>query len=317
MVALSVQIEIAGGLSWPRWKRIVAEVDRLGYRGLYCCDHFYPSGSGYVDAVEIGLAFGYLADHSARLEFGALVSPVSFRDPVWLARDALALDNLSGGRFILGVGAGWMEREHVGFGYELGDRKTRMARLSEALKVIDLLTRREGPVSHSGRFYHLQDAVLLPQSPRPGGPRLMIGGAGPLRTLPLTAKYADIWNVGPRAPEAFRESSDLLSDLLVKAERQPGDVRRTQMIQIICYRGSDLAPRVRHLLAEMPGLDAAAALAAQRARSPHTIVGTPAEVIDRIGAHAAAGVEEIMVQRFDLDDMEGVAIIAEDVLPKV
>jgi alkanesulfonate monooxygenase SsuD/methylene tetrahydromethanopterin reductase-like flavin-dependent oxidoreductase (luciferase family) len=88
MVALSVQIEMAGGLSWARWKRIVAEVDRLGYRGLYCCDHFLPSSQGYADSVEIIAAFTYLADHSPRLEFGSLVVPVSFRDPIMLVRQA-------------------------------------------------------------------------------------------------------------------------------------------------------------------------------------------------------------------------------------
>src|SRR5262245_53790903 len=127
MVALSVQIEIAGGLNWARWKRLVREVDRLGYCGLYCCDHFYPGGPGYSDSLEITVAFTYLADHSQRLEFGSLVSPVSFRHPVWLARQAMALDDLSGGRMVLGVGAGWMERENAGFGFELGDKATRMA----------------------------------------------------------------------------------------------------------------------------------------------------------------------------------------------
>src|SRR5258708_38377991 len=136
MVALSVQIEIADGLSWARWKKIVSEVDRLGYRGLYCCDHYLPPGPSYSDSVEIMLAFTYLADHSSRLEFGSLVAPVSFRDPVMLTRQAMALDNLSGGRMILGVGAGWMEREHISFGYQLGDKSTRMARLAEALEVI-------------------------------------------------------------------------------------------------------------------------------------------------------------------------------------
>jgi alkanesulfonate monooxygenase SsuD/methylene tetrahydromethanopterin reductase-like flavin-dependent oxidoreductase (luciferase family) len=318
MVDLSVQIEIAGGLSWARWKRIVAAVDRMGYRGLYCCDHFYPGGTGYVDSVEIQLAFAYLADHSARLEFGALVSPVSFRDPVFLVRQAMALDDLSGGRHVLGVGAGWMEREHAGFGYQLGDRATRSARLAEAVEVMTLLARHEEPVSFEGRFYRLQDAKLLPRSPRLGGPRLMIGGSGPKRTLPLVARYAYVWNTGGRSPEAFQEASTLLDDLVVRAGRQPGDVRRTLMQQVICYRSpSELGGRVRHLAAQSPGLEPAALLEGLRTRSPHVIAGSPAEVIDQIGAYARVGVAEIMVQRLDLDDDEGLQVIAEDVLPHV
>jgi alkanesulfonate monooxygenase SsuD/methylene tetrahydromethanopterin reductase-like flavin-dependent oxidoreductase (luciferase family) len=318
MVALSVQIESAGGLTWARWKRIVRTVDRLGYRGLYVCDHFVPPGEGFADSVEITLAFGYLADHSARLEFGSLVSPVSFRHPVWLARDALALDDLSGGRMVLGVGAGWMEREHAMFGFALGDIKTRMARFAEALEVIALLTRHDEPVSFSGRFFTLQGARLLPRSPRPDGPRLLVGGAGPKRTLPLAARYADVWNVGPRSPAAFAESSRLLDGLVTEAGREPRDVRRTLMQQVICYRHeSELDGRLRPVAARNPGVSGKALLDALLARSPNVIAGEPAQVIEQIHAYAAAGVEEIMVQRLDLDDDEGLQVIAEEVLPHV
>src|SRR5438093_9459687 len=183
MVALSVQIEIGDGLTWERWKRIVSLVDRLGYRGLYICDHFY-AGDGYPDSIEINLAFAYLATQSARLEFGSLVAPVSFRDPRFLVRQAMHLDNLSGGRMILGVGAGWMEREHNAFGYELGDKRTRMDRLAEALDVMSLLNRNQEPVSFQGKFYRLDEAKILPRAARPGGVRIMVGGSGPKRTMP-------------------------------------------------------------------------------------------------------------------------------------
>src|SRR5438034_6250407 len=149
---LSVQIEIGGGLSWERWKRIVPLVDRLGYRGLYICDHYY-AGEGYPDSIEINLAFAYLATQSQRLEFGSLVAPVSFRDPRFLVRQAMHLDDLSGGRMVLGVGAGWNEREHQAFGYQLGDKATRMARLAEALEVLTRLCREQDPVNFAGRSY--------------------------------------------------------------------------------------------------------------------------------------------------------------------
>lgn len=318
MVALSVQIEMADGLSWERWKRLVSAVDRQGYLGLYCCDHFLPPGSGYADSIDIYSAFTYLASQSSRLEFGSLVSPVSFRDPVMLARQALTLDSLSGGRFILGVGAGWMEREHAMFGYDLGDKATRMARFTEAMRVIDLLTRHDEPVNFDGHFYHLREALLLPRSPRPNGPRLLVGGSGPTKTLPLTARYANAWNGGGASPEVFRENSSRLDDLTVKAGRQPSDVKRTLMQQIICYRNdAELGPRLRFQAARNPGLGPAELLAQIRERQPNVIVGSPEQVVERIGAYRDAGVEEIMVQRMDLDDVEGLQIIADDVLPKV
>jgi alkanesulfonate monooxygenase SsuD/methylene tetrahydromethanopterin reductase-like flavin-dependent oxidoreductase (luciferase family) len=319
MVELSVQIEIAGGFTWARWKRIVREVDRLGYLGLYICDHFLGGrDSGVTDSVDITLAFGYLADHTERLEFGSLVSPVSFRHPVWLARDAMALDDLSGGRMVLGVGAGWMEREHSMFGFELGDVKTRMTRFTEAIKVLDLLLRHEEPVSFKGKFFRLDEARLLPRSPRPSGTRLMVGGAGPTKTLPLTARYANVWNVGGRSPEAYKETSTMLDELIVKAGRQPRDVKRTLMQQVICFRqDSEIEGRLRHVAAQFPGLSGKALLDALLAKSPNLIAGTPSQVIDRIGTYGEAGVQEIMVQRLDLDDDEGIQIIAEEVLPKV
>jgi alkanesulfonate monooxygenase SsuD/methylene tetrahydromethanopterin reductase-like flavin-dependent oxidoreductase (luciferase family) len=317
MVDLAVQIESAGGLSWARWKRIVAEVERLGFRGLYCCDHFVPPDEGYTDSIELAAAFTYLADRSSRLEFGALVMPVTFRDPVFLARQAMTLDDLSGGRYILGVGAGWMEREHEMFGYPLGDRPERAARLAEALEVIARLTRDTAPVSFDGRFYRLREAKLLPRSPRPGGPRLLVGGSGPRRTLPLTARYADAWN-GGGDPESFRATSTLLDELVVKAGRRPQDVRRTLMQQVICFRTpAELAGRLRYQMARTGSDSPQDTLAALRQRIPHLMAGPPAQVIEQIGEYAAAGVEEIMVQRRDLDDLEGLQIIAEEVLPHV
>jgi len=322
MVALSVQIEIAGGLSWTRWKRLVQEIDRFGYRGLYCCDHFLPGGqAGYTDSVEIMTAFTYLADHSQRLEFGSLVAPVSFRDPIMLARQAMALDDLSGGRMVLGVGAGWMEREHSMFGYALGDKATRMKRLTEALEVISLLSRGEEPVNFAGRFYQLREARLLPRSPRPTGLRLLVGGTGPKRTLPLTARYADAWNAGGLSPAAYRETSAQLDELVITASRDPRAVRRTLMQQIVCYRNeAELGRQLEWLVRQAPqlaGQSPAVFLEFLRSRSPHAIVGSPAEVIEQIHAYATAGVEEIMIQRMDLDDIEGLQIIAEEVLGRV
>jgi alkanesulfonate monooxygenase SsuD/methylene tetrahydromethanopterin reductase-like flavin-dependent oxidoreductase (luciferase family) len=315
---LSVQIEIGDGLSWERWKRIVPLVDRLGYRGLYICDHFY-AGDGYPDSVEINLAFAYLATQSQRLEFGSLVAPVSFRDPNFLVRQAMHLDNLSGGRMVLGVGAGWNEREHKSFGYELGDKRTRMDRFAEALEVMTLLARNDAPVSFDGKFYRLENARIMPRATRPNGPRIMVGGAGPQRTLPLTARYAYIWNTGGgRGPEGYKEASTRLDELLVKRGRRPSDVRRTLMAQVIPFRNDDeLAQRMRHLARATPGLSANELLAGLRERSPHAIAGSPAECVDRIKAFAQVGVEEIMVQRLDLDDDEGLQIIAEEIMPHI
>src|SRR5574338_1257810 len=123
-------------------------------------DHFTNGQGPLLDALETIVSLTYLADHTQRIHFGPLVAPLSFRDPTILARQAMALDDLSGGRMILGVGAGWQEREHTMFGHELGDLTTRMDRLEEGLQVLTQLMRSDEPTSFQGHFYQLQDALV-------------------------------------------------------------------------------------------------------------------------------------------------------------
>jgi len=135
MTAISISLSGVAGLDWPRWQRIVTEVEALGFAGLYRYDHFaWPTpreSRPEPDSLDLTASLTWLADHTQRIQFGPLVAPFSFRDPHLLARQAAAIDDLSGGRLVLGVGAGWLEREHSMFGYELGDIPTRMARLAD------------------------------------------------------------------------------------------------------------------------------------------------------------------------------------------
>jgi alkanesulfonate monooxygenase SsuD/methylene tetrahydromethanopterin reductase-like flavin-dependent oxidoreductase (luciferase family) len=150
MVALSIMIEGQNGLTWPHWKRIIREVEDLSFAGLFRSDHFKHAQPPDDDALELMVSLTYLADHTQRLHFGSLVAPVSFRDPVMQARQAAALDDLSGGRMILGVGAGWQAREHHLFGYSFGDVPTRMARLQDGLEVITRLLRSGESATYGG-----------------------------------------------------------------------------------------------------------------------------------------------------------------------
>ncbi len=317
MVAIAIMIEGQMGLTWPRWQRLCAEVEALGFAGLFRSDHFTNAAPPDGDALETIVSLTYLADHTRRLHLGPLVAPVSFRDPVMLARQAIALDDLSDGRLILGLGTGWQAREHDLFGYALGDMATRFARLEEALEVVTRLLRGDGPVSYTGRFYRLRDATLLPRPGRTGGPPILIGGSGPRRTLPLVARYADWWNAIALDPATFRARSALLDDLLRAAGRRPGDVRRTMMRPVFFGRDLDevgrrLRGRLRPELADRP---IAAALDVLH-REGRVVAGTPEMIAEQIARDAAAGVEELMLQWFDLDDLEGLRAFAAGVLPR-
>lgn len=319
MVRLSVLVEGAHGLTWTRWKEFVATTERLGYAGLYGSDHFTLAGAPPdKDSLELIVALTYAASHSERLTLGQLVSPVSFRDPVMLTRQMLALDDLSGGRMVFGVGAGWNAREHALFGYNLGSIKTRMDRFAESLEVMSRLLRDDAPVSYTGTYYHLEGATLLPRPQRPGGPPLLIGGSGPRRTLPLVARYADIWNAVMMTPETLREKLTLLDSLIQQAGRRPGDVARTLMTPLYCgHTTAALAHQAsgRRAAPALANLSDEALVEQQRGRG--AIVGTPEEVVARIRVYAALGIEEIMIQWFAQDDLGPLHEIADAVLPRV
>lgn len=295
-------IEGQDGLNWPRFQRIARAVEELGFVGLYRSDHFTNSEPPDLDSLELWVSFTWLASHTQRIAFGPMVSPVSFRDPVFTARMAKDVDDLSGGRLVLGVGAGWQEREHTNFGYDLLDVKGRMARFEEGLEVITRLLRSDEPVSFSGDFYRLHEAVLLPRPARPGGPPLLIGGNGERRTLPLVARYADEWN-GVFLPAArYAELNGKLSALLEKEGRDPAHVRRSLMTQVVFGRND------AEVKAKLQGQSAA------DLQAEGIVVGTGDVVQEQLTTLEAAGVQRVMLQWPDLDDLDGLAGLAEAVL---
>lgn len=321
MVALSIFIESTFGLTWPTCKQLVSQIEQLGFAGLFRSDHFTMPWEAHPDVLELIVSLTYIADHTQRVHFGSLVAPLSFHDPAMLARQAAALDDLSNGRMILGIGAGWMEREHTMFGYALGDIPTRLARLEEGLEVITRLLRSAEPVTYTGQFYRLQEAVVRPRPQRPGGPPLLIGGSGPRRTLPLVARYADIWNAQQVTPEMFRERSARLDVLLREVGRQPGDVKRTVMAPVICGRDQrELDQRMSGLRRFLPNgdqLQLDALLDQLRALLVNPIVGTPQQVVEQIRAFERVGCEELMALWFTMDDLAGLHLLSEEVLPQL
>jgi alkanesulfonate monooxygenase SsuD/methylene tetrahydromethanopterin reductase-like flavin-dependent oxidoreductase (luciferase family) len=317
---MKVAINVGGefGLTWQRWQQLTTGIEQLGFDGIFCSDHFVMPFPPTLHALEALVSLTYLATHSQRVHFGTLVAPLSFRDPVMLARQAMALDDLSGGRMILGVGAGWMAREHTMFGYELETLSTRLDRFAEGLEVITQLVRSDEPVNFAGHHYQLHEAQLLPRPQR--ATPIMVGGNGPKRTLPLVARYADIWNCSLPTLDVFKQRSALLDELLAAQGRQPSDVKRTVMLSVLCWRNpDDLEQRVklmRDTIPQLAALSTEAILELMRSTF-RTILGSPEHVIEQIHSYATAGAEEVMLQWTSLDDIEGLEILAEHVVPYV
>jgi F420-dependent oxidoreductase-like protein len=307
MLEIAIMIEGQNGLNWARWQRMAGAVEELGFIGLYRSDHYTNANPPDLDSLEMWVSFTWLASHTRRLEFGPLVSPVSFRQPTMTARMAAAVDDLSGGRLTLGLGAGWQEREHHNYGWELLDVPARFKRFEEGLEVVSRLLQSDEPLNFQGEYYRVHEAVLLPRPSRPGGPPILVGGNGPQRTLPLAARYASEWNGVFLTPARFSDLSSRLDELLVANGRQPEAVRRSLMMGTIF--GRDQATLEKKLSSRT--------LSADELRERGLIVGTGSEFVEQLGRLADAGVQRVMLQWLDLDDMEGLEAMAAAVLDKV
>jgi len=232
-----------------------------------------------------------------------------------MARQASAIAELSDGRMVLGVGAGWNEYEHNMFGYHLGDVKTRLDRLEEGLEVITRLIRSDEPATFDGRFFQLREARLMPRSSHPLP--ILIGGVGPKRILPMVARYADVWNFNSSSIEMFKEQNALLDNLLRQVSRQPADVKRTVAFPAYCWRDTDERQcfedtilRVPHF-ATIPRDDIWEVL---RTRF-RAVAGSPEQVTEHFNALNAAGVEEIILQYCTVETAKPLYPLAETVLP--
>jgi F420-dependent oxidoreductase-like protein len=304
---VAIMIEGQNGLNWQRWQRMALAVEDLGFVGLYRSDHYTNMNPPDKDSLELWVSLTWLASHTRRIEFGPLVSPVSFRHPTMLARMASAVDDLSGGRLTLGMGAGWQEREHTNYGWDLLDIPGRFARFEEGLQVVTHLLQSDDPVDFQGSYYRLREGILLPRPQRAGGPPILVGGNGPKRTLPLAARYAQEWNGVYITPEQFAERNQRLDELLEENGRSVQDVRRSLMAGCIFGRNT----------VELEGKLAEENHSAAELRQNGLAVGTGNEIVDQLGQWAEAGVQRIMLQWLNLDDLDGLESLAQAVLPQV
>src|SRR5579875_123263 len=181
---------------WDDIHEITAYCEQTGWDGVYFADHFMPNGPGPQpldgDILECWSIIAALAATVPRLRIAPLVTSVTYRHPTVLAKIAAAVDQVSGGRLTLGVGAGWQLNEHAAYGLPLGPPRERLDRFEEALRVLIPLLR-EPRTTMVGEYYQVRDA---PNQPTPVQARLplLIGGAGEKRMLGIVARYADEWN---------------------------------------------------------------------------------------------------------------------------
>ena len=200
-----------------------------GFDSIWVGDHLLYRDSGSVRGPwEAWSLLAALAAVTERVQLGPLVASTSFHSPAMLAKKAATVDEISGGRLILGLGAGWNETEYAAFGFPFDHRVDRFA---EAFTIIRTLLR-QGAIDFDGAYYTLRDCELVPP-PRPGGPPLMIGSTGP-RMLALTLPHVDLWNVWHawhgNTPEGFAAVNATIDQACREVGREPGEVQRTTAV---------------------------------------------------------------------------------------
>ncbi|MEO0563967.1 MAG: TIGR03560 family F420-dependent LLM class oxidoreductase [Chloroflexota bacterium] len=300
---IGLMIEGQAGLNWDNWKAILKTAEDTGYQSVFRSDHFIIGEA--MDSLELWTSLTYAATATERIEFGPLVTPITFRQPGMNARYATAVDDLSGGRLIYGMGAGWHEDEHIRWGVPFYDFPTRFEMLEDAIHITDKLFKTDGEVTHEGKHFSVKGAYLLPRPQKPGGPTLLVGGNGPKKTLPMAAEFAAEWNAVFIDQETYKARQERLDMLLEERGRQPSDVKRSLMTRVV-YGENEAAVKAR---LDARGEDG------DEMRANDRIIGTPQEIVDQLGAWTELGVERFMLQWLDLDDTEGMVSMAETVLP--
>ena len=289
-----------GPLTWAALTDAATRAEALGFDSLWISDHFfldiarYGGPPGPHATLEPFTALAGLAQVTERARLGTLVACASFRHPALVAKLATVIDLASGGRFDLGLGAGWYEPEYEAFGYAYESVGERMSALEETVEVVGGLFG-EGPFSFEGRRLRLEGAYGLPRTVQPDGPPIWVGGKGGPRLLRLVARHAAGWNTVWRwTPDAYGERAAELERIAEKDGRDPATVRRSVgLYALVGEDERDLTARYEALRAWAPG--GALDTVTLEDYSADTLTGTPEQCLDRLGAFAGHGVEEMIV----------------------
>jgi F420-dependent oxidoreductase-like protein len=267
---------------------ITTHCEQTGWDGVYIADHFMPNGPGAEaldgDMLECWSLLAALAARVPRLRLAPLVSSVTYRHPAVLANIAATVDQISGGRLTLGVGAGWQENEHASYGIPLGTVRERMDRFEEAVQILrSLLT--QPRTTFAGQYFQLADAPCQPGPVQDRMP-ILIGGGGERRTMRIAAQYADHWNAWT-TPDLLAHKVSVLRQHCDEVGRDPAEIHVSTQALVFLSTDTQWLEEKREANAGRPA-----------------IIGTPAEVADTVARYQQAGADELIIPDFTLGRME-------------
>jgi alkanesulfonate monooxygenase len=307
---LRIFTEPQQGASYATLRSVAKAAEELGFDAFFRSDHFLKMGSvsGLPGPTDSWATLAALAVETTRIRLGTLVTSATFRHPGPLAVTVAQVDEMSGGRVELGLGAGWFDGEHKAYGIPFPTLSERFDRFEEQLAVITGLweTPQGSTFSYDGQYYPVTDSPALPKPVQRPRPPVIIGGSGKRRTPALAARYADEFNSPWTSPSAAAEQFARVRAAVSAAGREPSSIALSSS-QVLCL-GKDDAEVARR----------AAAIGREVGElKENGLAGSPAEIVDKIGQFAEVGVSRVYLQVLDLSDLAHLEQVASDVLPQV
>ena len=323
---INLMIEPQEGMTYSDILSLVRHAEDLGFEGVYRSDH-YTSVFGRVEvgSTDAWATLAGLVRETERIVLGTLISPATFRPAANLAKVVATVAGMAGSvrhspdgpssRVHLGMGTGWLAVEHDQYGFPFGDLGTRFRRLEEHLQVVrGLWDPAREPFTFEGEFEQVRKARFAPRPDPP--PRVIVGGRGRLKTVPLAVRYADELNCPSATPEECRELRGVLDDACKLEERDPSTMGFSLMTPcVVGATEKEFRARVGRLEAlagSAPGLVDYLDRVAVRG-----VIGAPEQAADRLGRLAEAGVERVMLQHLLYDDLEMLDLVAEEIAPSI
>jgi alkanesulfonate monooxygenase SsuD/methylene tetrahydromethanopterin reductase-like flavin-dependent oxidoreductase (luciferase family) len=297
------------GVTWNQWRDGWLRIDELGFDSNWSFDHVHaPRGAVDSDTFEGWVGMGALAALTRNAWTGMLVSPITFRNPGLLVKMATTLDHITGGKSILGLGAGWHVNEHEAYGFGWPSPGERVSRLAESLEITRRMwNREEQPANFAGRFYQLEGAINNPGPVQSPHPPILVAGSGP-RIIGLVAQYADMYDSWPPL-DALQQRFELLAQACDRIGRPYEAITRSLSVDYLW--APDPAEREAQIAAAVaitPGRDPAMLQA-------RILSGGASELIDQIHGYASVGVQQLILHVPSPYDMDGLERFASGVLP--
>lgn len=305
-----VFVEPQQGASYADQLAVAKTAERLGYSAFFRSDHYLAmSGDGLPGPTDSWVTLAGIARETTSIRLGTMVTSATFRHPGPLAVSVAQVDEMSGGRVELGIGAGWFEAEHQAYAIPFPPLGERFDRLTEQLHILRGLW--DTPVGktfdYAGKHYTVTDSPALPKPAQTPHPPIIIGGLGAKRTPALAADFASEFNV-PFVPlDTLTSQFERVANAVAAAGR-PADSMTYSAAFVLCVGRdeNEIARRAAAIGREVDEL---------RGNSP--VVGTPAEVVDKLGPFLQAGVQRVYLQMLDMSDLEHLELFSTEVIPQI